>query len=239
MKEKKVLKDSNIKKIAVFGGSFNPPHEGHFEMAKYIYDTLKVDELWFSFSINRLKDASIYAPIKHRIAMGELMAKNYPEYNFKMKNIDEFVGTTNTYDVLEFLRDNNPNCEFIWIMGADNLAILEKWNKHDQMMHKFPLAIVDRPEYTDKALNSFAARTYAHLKCEPEGLVEQGFGWAFLYAPKFNISSSGLIKDLQAGKANFSGKMQEVGEYIYEHGLYGTGKVAGGRLIPRFFPYVK
>jgi len=223
MKQENDIKTNKIKKIAIFGGSFNPPHEGHFEMAKYIYDNLKVDELWFSFSENRLKDASQYAPIKHRLAMGEIMAKNYPEYNFKMRNIENCIGTNITYDVLEYLRDENPDCEFIWVMGADNLAILEKWKKYDEMMHQFPIVVVDRPNYTEQALNSFAARSYAHLKCKPEELAEQGCGWCFLDNPKIDMSSSEIVGNLKAGRAEFKGKMREVGEYIYEHGLYGTG----------------
>ena len=228
-------KNNKIRKIAVFGGSFNPTHIGHFEMAKYIYNELKVDELWFSFSENRLKDASQYAPIHHRLAMGELMAKNYPEYNFKMKNIEDFIGTNITFDVLEHLRENNPNCEFIWVMGADNLAILEKWKKYDEMMHKYKIAVVDRLGYTDKALNSFAARSYAHLKCNALDLVEQGCGWCFLDNPKIDMSSSKIVEDLKMGKADFKGKMKEVGDYRYEHRLYGTCSSGRGEKTPNFF----
>ncbi len=56
-----------MKKIALLGGSFNPPHEGHFEMAKYIQQALGVDEVWFLFSVNWQKDSSKYASIEHRM----------------------------------------------------------------------------------------------------------------------------------------------------------------------------
>ncbi|MGB1077435.1 MAG: adenylyltransferase/cytidyltransferase family protein, partial [Bdellovibrionales bacterium] len=73
-----------MKTVVLFGGSFNPPHVGHFEMAKYIYQTLSIDEVWFLFSHNVDKDPSIYAPLEHRMAMGEILNEQYRDYPFVM-----------------------------------------------------------------------------------------------------------------------------------------------------------
>ena len=55
------------KLVTLFGGSFNPPHQGHFEMAGYIHQTLKSDEIWMVFSENPFKEMSVYPPLEHRM----------------------------------------------------------------------------------------------------------------------------------------------------------------------------
>lgn len=82
-----------MKRIALFGGSFNPPHPGHFDMAKYIYETLGVDEIWFLFSENWQKDASKYASAEDRMEMGRILARHYPAMPFVMSGIQDELGT--------------------------------------------------------------------------------------------------------------------------------------------------
>ncbi|HEY8964303.1 MAG TPA: hypothetical protein VIN59_07570, partial [Alphaproteobacteria bacterium] len=62
------------KTVILFGGSFNPPHIGHFETAKHLQDILHADETWFLFSMNWQKNPANYAPLADRIRMGRIMA---------------------------------------------------------------------------------------------------------------------------------------------------------------------
>jgi nicotinate-nucleotide adenylyltransferase len=94
-----------MRTIALFGGSFNPVHPGHFETAFYMRQALGVDEVWLLFYMNAFKDALLYAPLHLRIAMGELMAKHYPGKPFIMSDIEESIGSHRTFDVIRGIRE--------------------------------------------------------------------------------------------------------------------------------------
>ena len=213
------------KTVALYGGSFNPPHEGHFGMAQYIHDSIKPDEVWFLYSDNVWKDPNGYAPLHHRIKMGEIMAENYPDYPFVMSDIQHQIGIHLTHDVLTVLRKKFPDTDFIWVMGADNLAVFHKWDDYDKIIESTPIAVVDRAGYTDKALDGYAALTYNHLKTDTPTDLKQGTaGWCFLKPPHINMASSSLLKDLKRGVTSFDGPFQKVADYIINHGLYDVPK---------------
>lgn len=207
-----------MKKIALFGGSFNPPHEGHFDMANYIHQTLGVDEVWFLFSVNWQKDAAKYASLEHRIEMGRIMARHYPDAPFVMSNIEEELGTHITHSVLAGLHTKFPDHRFVWVMGADNLASFHTWEHSRDIIENFPIAVVDRPLYTEKAQQSYTALTYAHLKiADPKDLEAGKNGWCFLNNPLIDLSSSALLLKLRAGQTEFEGPFQDAADYILKH----------------------
>lgn len=212
-----------MKRIAVFGGSFNPPHPGHFDMAKYIYEKLGVDEVWFLFSRNWQKDPSGYASTEHRMEMGRILARHYPNMPFVMSGIQDELGTHITYEVLRGLKKRFPEDRFIWVMGADNLAGFHTWENSEDIIENFPIAVVDRPPYTDEALNGPTALKFQFLRAAcPGELVSMNRGWCFLESPQVDISSSKLLARLRSGETEFDGSFQDVADYIMRHGLYGT-----------------
>lgn len=211
-----------MKTIALFGGSFNPSHEGHFEMGKYIYETLRPDEVWFLFSLNWQKDPAVYASIKHRMAMGEIMAAQYPDLPFVMSDIENDLKTHITHEVLKGLKERFPDHQFIWTMGADNLATFDSWEHSDEIIENFPIAVFDRPSDTERALNGKTAKTYAHLRAgNVKELMAAGRGWCFLDNPRIDVRSSNLLMEIKAGRRQFGGKFQPVADYIFRNGLYG------------------
>jgi len=211
-----------MKTVALFGGSFNPPHPGHFEMAKYIRDTLGVDEVWFLFSVNWQKDAKAYEDAEHRVAMAELIAEDYEGYPFVMSTIQDELGTHKTAEVLEALRDRFPDTRFVWVMGADSLVNFHTWENYAAIIENFPIAVVRRPGYEELAEGSYTAHSYPHLRHdEPKDLASAEAGaWCFLDNPEIDMSSSGLLKALRAGETDFDGPFKRVVNYMIAHGLY-------------------
>lgn len=210
-----------MKRVALLGGSFNPPHPGHFEMAKYIYEALGVDEVWFLFSQNWQKDPAQYASTEDRIEMGRILAKDYTNMPFVMSGVQDELGTHITFDVLQELQKRHPENRFVWVMGADNLATFHTWEHSEDLIQNFPIAVVDRPPYTDEALNGPTAIKFQFLRAaSPRELVSIEKGWCFLDNPKIDISSSGLLSKLRAGQTQFEGPFQNVADYILKRGLY-------------------
>ena len=107
--EKNIRKN---KRVILFGGSFNPPHPGHFESGKAACEALGADEVWFLFSINTHKDPANYEDTHHLIAMGEILKKHYADMPFVMSSVQHEMGTHITYEVLEELSRRHPDHEF-------------------------------------------------------------------------------------------------------------------------------
>ncbi|MBU0800752.1 MAG: nicotinate (nicotinamide) nucleotide adenylyltransferase [Alphaproteobacteria bacterium] len=221
-----------MKTVALFGGSFNPPHDGHFAIGDHIHKTLKTDEVWMMFSINRLKDPSIYASIDHRMNMARLMARHHPQTPFIMTDIEQQVGTNQTFFVLDELKKRYPDTRFIWVMGADNLKGFDEWIRGDDIFRNFSVAIINRPGHDQDAWDSRVLKKFAGLQRNaPDDFKPGQPGWIFLQDPQVADaaeSSSALLKRLRAGETEFRGHFNEVAAYIRKHELYGIKK-AGPR----------
>ena len=183
-----------MKTVALFGGSFNPPHPGHFEMGRHIYESLNVDEVWFLFSENRFKDPDAYASCDHRMAMAELLCDDYPNYPFVMSDIQDRLGTHITHEVLEALSEQNPDTRFVWVMGADNLIEFHKWEQWREIMESVSIGVLARPGDRTAARHSPAATAYryAQLRGRDSRLLAKSRPpcWCFVNVPMVNLSSS-------------------------------------------------
>lgn len=131
------------KKVALIGGSFDPIHEGHLAMARAALEQLGVDEVWFiPSSSTPLKDRPLTSAA-HRLAMVKLACAQDPR--FKISTVDlERNGTSYTVDTLKILTTRFPECDFTWIIGADQAAQFEKWKEPDTLMSLARFAAVAR-----------------------------------------------------------------------------------------------
>ena len=106
--------------IAVMGGSFNPAHTGHLDVAVYALGKLRVSEVWWMVSPqNPLKTKDGMAPFAERMASAERMARHHSR--IRVTDIEALLGTHFTADTLVSIV-NVRDARFIWIMGEDNLA---------------------------------------------------------------------------------------------------------------------
>lgn len=210
--------------VTLYAGSFNPPHQGHFEMASYIYKNIPSDEFWMIYSNNPWKKN--YLDINHRIAMGNILAQQY-DIPFKMSDIEMQIaqekGTHETYALLRGLRERFPQVNYTWVMGADNFIDFHKWGNYREILETTRVAIVDRPGYTEKALNSVVAKECADFEINLNEVADTLNGWLFLDNPKIDVSSSSIRQLLKEGKTMFGKPFQGVANYIMQHNLYDIG----------------
>ncbi|MCB9996986.1 MAG: nicotinate (nicotinamide) nucleotide adenylyltransferase [Rhodospirillales bacterium] len=213
-------------RVGLYGGSFNPPHYGHFIAAFFAYHFLKLDEVWMMVTpSNPLKDPARYAPLEDRMDLCRMIAEAHPW--LKPTDIEKDFASTQTADSLAELERRYPDIEFVWIMGADNLTNFHEWNRWQEIIDNHALAVLARPGDGDKALESVAAKYAAHLKVDnPEDLAGKNSGWTFIDSPGFDISSSQILQDLKAGKRNLRDLMPRVEQEILKRGLYGLTETA-------------
>lgn len=215
--------ETKKKRVVLLGGSFNPPHPGHFEFGKSAGQELGADEVWLLFSINTFKDPSAYENTEDLVAMGEMLKTHYPEVPFKLSTVQHEMGTHITFEVMEELSRRHPETEFIWCMGADNLIKFHTWEHFDDLIENYQLAVINREPYTADAKNSETVRTYPHLKRSSiEELQAEGTGFCFFEMPPINVSSSNYLSLLRGGQTEFDGPFQEVADYIVKKQLYGV-----------------
>jgi len=145
-------------KIGLFGGSFDPAHEGHAHVAETALKRLGLDRVWWLVSPqNPLKPKS--SPIGQRLQSAQEQA-----HGAKMivTDLEQQLGCAFTYQTLRALKRLYPGVAFTLIMGADNLANFRKWRKWREVANAVPVAIVSRPGA--RAADRLAApRGWTHL----------------------------------------------------------------------------
>ncbi len=180
--------------VGLFGGSFNPAHQGHLLVAEIALRRLGLDQLWWMVTPgNPLKSRSLLAPLEERLAGCETLAE---DPRIKVTAFEQALGTSYTARTLEYVRVRNPDVNFIWIMGADNLASFDRWQRWRKIATTFPIAVIDRPGSTLAYLSSKMARTfdYARVDEEDAGVLwrKKAPAWTFIHGPRSTLSSTAL-----------------------------------------------
>lgn len=161
------LPPSAGRRIGLLGGSFNPAHDGHLHISRAAIKRLQLDQVWWLVSPqNPLKDESDMAAQAGRIAGAEAITRAFPD--IVVTGIEAELGTRYTADTLAALLSLRPRAKFVWLMGADNLAQVNQWERWEEIFDTVPVAILDRPSYSSRALASAAARRYRRHRL-PEG----------------------------------------------------------------------
>ena len=112
-------------KVGLFGGSFNPPHEGHVHVGEQALRRLQLDQIWWLVTPgNPLKNNANLAPLKDRLTACEAIASD-PRMKVTACELD--LPTRYTADTLAHIVSHNPGVDFIWVMGADNLGEFHRW----------------------------------------------------------------------------------------------------------------
>lgn len=148
-------------RCALYFGSFNPLHIGHITIARYVLACPDIDCFRFVLSPhNPLKDAGVLAEPHERLARlrGEIVRLNQtaPDPGGKYFQVSDVEFTLPdplyTYNTLSYMREQEPGTEFILIMGADNLAIIEKWHNWKGLLSEFEVWVYPRIGYDAPAL---------------------------------------------------------------------------------------
>jgi nicotinate-nucleotide adenylyltransferase len=127
--------------IGLFGGSFNPAHEGHLLVAQTALKRLKLDEVWWIVARgNPLKsDHGEYAA---RLDSARAVARGA---GMKVTAIENDLGLTYSIDTVRTLRKAAPETRFVWLMGADNLSSFHRWKSWEEIARLLPIAVIARP----------------------------------------------------------------------------------------------
>lgn len=177
-------------RIGLFGGSFNPAHDGHRRIAEEALRRLGLDEVWWLVTPgNPLKDAA--APLATRLARARSVAR-HPR--IRVTDLERRLGTRYTVDTLAAITRRWPRSRFVWLMGADNLVQIPRWRHWPTLFVTCPIAVFDRPSYSERAVASKAARRFAGRRL-PERQARRLCdhrppAWVLIHGPLLPISAT-------------------------------------------------
>jgi nicotinate-nucleotide adenylyltransferase len=180
-------------RVGLFGGSFDPPHEGHLHAARVAMRRLGLDRVWWLVSPqNPLKNRTA-GDFLRRVEGVKSLAR---DPGMVVTDIEVRLGARLTADVVEALVKRYPQVDFVWIMGADNLKGFHRWARWRDILRTVPVAVVARPQDPIRARLSLAARAFSHSRCNDNrasALMARGApGWTYLVEPLHKESSSRL-----------------------------------------------
>jgi nicotinate-nucleotide adenylyltransferase len=190
--------------VALFGGSFNPPHVAHQMVALFVIETAPVDALWF-VPTWRHAFAKELADYEHRVAMCELAAAPLGP-RVAVSRIEEELGRSRgepsrTLHTLEALIARAPERSFRLVIGADILGETDKWHRWDDVVRLAPPIVVGR------------GRASAAPGRAPPGAIVSGVEMP-------DVSSTEVRVRLRRGESAVPLVPRSVMGYIAEHELY-------------------
>ena len=196
-------------RCALYFGSFNPLHKGHIAIAKYVMENCNVDSVRLVLSPQSpFKDNSILQDPNQRLEeLQKSIARFNKEYAAANETFQESEETKKvedpkephikrleistvefnlprpnyTYNTLQYLKKLEPQNTFLLVMGADNLAVIEKWYKGLEILQEFEVLVYPRTGFDTMAL------------CKK-------YGATYLNAPLNNISSTMIREGEKSGQ---------------------------------------
>ena len=198
-----------MKKIAIFGGTFDPIHIAHIALAKTALNELGLDKLIFMpNSVSPFKlDANITSS-EHRCNMIELAIASDERLEMTRYEIEK-QGISYTYETLNELTAIY-DARLYFVLGFDSVVAVDSWYRGENILEEFPLITAVRPGVD----NSLGTKKIAEYRKIYNAEIH------ILHMPPIDCSSS-QIRELCRNGGSITGLVSaNVEEYIIKNGLY-------------------
>tara|TARA_Y100000991_G_scaffold12111_1_gene8361 strand:+ start:293 stop:877 length:585 start_codon:yes stop_codon:yes gene_type:complete len=189
-------------KIGLFFGTFDPIHNGHLRIAKYITEEKLADKVWLIVTPeNPIKVRSKISSFNHRFNMAKIATENYDniipsdlEVNLKKPNY--------TIDTLEYISNKLKDIEFSLIIGEDNYKIFDTWKDYKKIINKYKIFIYPRKGTLNENLHIINENTM------------------YIGGPRIDLSSTNIRKIVSKKSDPKDLISNKVMEYINSNKLY-------------------
>jgi len=181
-------------KIGLYGGSFNPPHQGHKHLAETALKRFQLDKIWWMVTPgNPLKVKYDLPTLEDRIKQSRAFIR-HPRIH--VTGFEAQLPTSLSAKTVAFIRSRHPNAHFIWLMGADNLKNFHLWQQWQQLANRIAIGVIDRPGASLAATSSPAAQALQRFRLPeiqaPRLALLPAPVWCFLHASRLDIASHRL-----------------------------------------------
>jgi nicotinate-nucleotide adenylyltransferase len=223
---------STIGRVALYGGTFDPPHRGHLQIARRITRLFGVDRFLFVPAFHAPhKSVSSTAGPYHRFAMLCLATENMP----KVYVSDIELRTQQkryTFDTLTEYRRDNPNLEVFFVMGADSWQEIDTWHRWEELLRLANFVVVSRPGFTistahistdlrDRIID-LRQKNDASIRNKIQNIAPSDFHIYFTDSVRIKAAASDVREDIKIdGRLDNPGLLPaKVAKYIEKYDLY-------------------
>lgn len=191
-------------RIGIFGGSFNPPHKMHKNIAIFLLQNNYIDKVIYVPTGNKYSKKDLIEA-KYRLKMLEIMTRNDNRMNTSNYEIKNTL--TYTYQTLDYFKSIYPNDEIYFICGSDNLKEITTWKNYKYILNNYKLLVIKRNnDNLDEIIKNLDNKGIVIIKINSE-----------------DTSSSTIRKELKSGKDN-SNIDEDILKYIKKEKLYISDK---------------
>jgi nicotinate-nucleotide adenylyltransferase len=191
-----------MKRVGVFGGSFDPVHDAHVALATLALEQLQLDEVRWIPVCKSSQKARKLAPAADRETMVRLAIAGEPRFVLDRVELRR-GGVSYTLDTVRELAAAEPGNEWVLILGQDQYAALHTWRDWRELVSRVTLAVANRPD------------AVAAINPQIAGVPHQ-----MVQLPMMDISSTEIRRRVAAGESIASLVPAAVASYIERHGLY-------------------
>jgi len=180
------------RRVGIMGGSFNPAHNGHIEISLSARKTAQLDEVWWLVSPqNPLKQTDGMASFSERISYARTLA--LPPW-IRISDFEITQPSCRTIDTLTRLKQIFRCSQLIWIMGADNLIELPRWQAPRQIMRIIDVMVMGRPGFNYHALAGKGAAIAGRQRRRRSARLRGrgNTGWYFHHHTRNSLSATAI-----------------------------------------------
>lgn len=195
-------------RIGIFGGAFNPVHNGHIHLAQSYIETLKLDKLLVIPTANpphRAADGFVSAPCRFdmlHLAFGSNDKIEISDIEFEREE------KSYTYDTVQLIKSAYPDAELYLIIGQDQFLCFDKWYNYDKLLEDVVLCTAAREKDSKEKIIRFAEN-----KLQGAEFILAGF-------EPVVVSSSEIRDKIKKGEDASELLPEKVLDYIINKGLY-------------------